>query len=159
MKYFSCVLPSSLVIFITRKFWLYFSYVVDFTVVIVQFLKLFIRLIFIFSINNIVNRTCMQIWFSWIIYSCVFFSGSRMEWSEWNGIEWNDSHCLKSVRIRRYPGLYFPHIFPHSNRMQKDTEYWGRYGNNADQSNSKQGHFLCSEFLFTFPLTLCMSHR
>ena len=66
-------------------------------------------------------------------------------------------HCVKHVRIWSYSGPHFSHIFPHSHWGRRDTEYLsvlspnpylslntGKYGKNADQNNSEQGHFLRS---------------
>ena len=62
-----------------------------------------------------------------------------------------NSHCVKSVRIQSYSGLHFSHIFPHSDWIRSDTEYLSVFssnaakcGKNADQNNSKYGHFLYS---------------
>ena len=62
-----------------------------------------------------------------------------------------NSHCVKSVRIQSYSGLHFSHIFPHSDWIRSDTEYLpvfssnaAKCGKNADQNNSKYGHFLYS---------------
>ena len=61
------------------------------------------------------------------------------------------SYCVKSVRIPSYSGLHFFHIFPHSDWIRRNTGYLsvfsknsGKYGKNADQNNSKYGHFLRS---------------
>ena len=82
------------------------------------------------------------------------------------GIEENDSHWVKGVRIWSYSGPHFSRIFPQSNWIQKDTGYPSvcssnaqKCRKNADHNNSKYGHFLRGEFLFTFPLTLRMSQR
>ena len=44
-------------------------------------------------------------------------------------------HCVKSVRIRSYPGLHLE--CPYSAQMRE----------NADQNNSEYGHFLHSDDL------------
>ena len=58
------------------------------------------------------------------------------------------SHCIKSVRIRSYSGLYFSCIFPHSDWIQRETEYLSVFspkaekcGKNADQINSETDTF------------------
>ena len=58
-------------------------------------------------------------------------------------------HCVKRVRIRSYSGPPFSRIFPHSDWIQRDTEYLsvfslnaGKCGKNADQNNSEYGLFL-----------------
>ena len=60
----------------------------------------------------------------------------------------------KRVRIRNYSGPHFSRIFPHSDWIRRDTEYLsvfnlnaGKCGENADQNNSKYGHFSGSEYL------------
>ena len=64
---------------------------------------------------------------------------------------WNHNLCGKSVRIWSYFGPHFPCIFPHSDWMRRDMEGLsvfilndGKCGKNADQKNSKYGHFLRS---------------
>ena len=53
-------------------------------------------------------------------------------------IPWIDTiHCVKSVRIRSYSGLY-------SVRMRENT----------DQNNSEYGHFLQSDMLSSIKLIL-----
>ena len=63
-------------------------------------------------------------------------------------------HDVKRVRIRRYSGLHFSRIFPHSDWIRRDTEYFsvfspnaGKSGKNADQNNSEYGLFLRSVIL------------
>ena len=58
---------------------------------------------------------------------------------------------MKSLRIRSYFGPHFFRIFPHSDRIQRDTPYLsvfssnaGKCGKNADQNNSEYGLFLHS---------------
>ena len=46
-------------------------------------------------------------WCNWIIYH-IFDSPTN--------------HCVKSVRVRSYSGLYFVRIFPHSDWIRRDTE-------------------------------------
>ena len=68
-------------------------------------------------------------------------------------LKWvNLKHCVKRVRIRRYSGPHFSRIFLHSDWIRSDTPYLsvfspnaGKCGENADQNNSKYGHFLRSE--------------
>ena len=57
---------------------------------------------------------------------------------------------MKSVRIRRFSGLYFPAFgLPHLDWIRRDTEYLSvsspnaavRMQENADQKNSEYGHF------------------
>ena len=47
-------------------------------------------------------------------------------------------HCIKSVRIRSYSGLYFR-----------------AFGLNTDQNNSEYGHFLCSDKKVIAPDQTC----
>ena len=53
------------------------------------------------------------------------------------------------MSIRSYSGLYFSHIFPHSDWKRRDTPYLsvfnlnvGKCGKIADQNNSEYGQFL-----------------
>ena len=50
----------------------------------------------------------------------------------------NNTHYVKSVRIRSYSDPHFSSIFPHSDWIR---EYVGKY---ADQNNLEYGHFLRS---------------
>ena len=61
----------------------------------------------------------------------------------------NSSHGVNSVRIRSYSGPHFSRIFPHLDRIGRDTPYLsvfspnaGKSGKSADQNNSKYGLFL-----------------
>ena len=61
---------------------------------------------------------------------------------------------VKRVRIRSYSGPHFFRIFPHSDRIWRDTEYLsvfslnaGKCRKNADQNNSEYGPFLRSVYL------------
>ena len=56
------------------------------------------------------------------------------------GIEENDSHWVKNVRIRRYPGPHFSRIFPQSNWMRKDTGYLSVFSSNARKCGKNAGH-------------------
>ena len=64
-------------------------------------------------------------------------------------------HCVKSARIRNYSSPHFSHIFPHLDRIRRDTEYLslfrpnaGKCGKNTDQNNSEYRLFLCGVDLF-----------
>ena len=64
--------------------------------------------------------------------------------------------CVKSVRTRSYSGPHFSCNFPHSDWIRRDTPYLcvfslnaGKCGKNADQNNSKYGHFLRISEVFT----------
>ena len=48
------------------------------------------------------------------------------------------SYCVKSVRIPSYSGLHF------LGYLSVFSQNAGKYGKNADQNNSKYGHFLPS---------------
>ena len=56
--------------------------------------------------------------------------------------------CVKGVHTRSYSGPHFSRIFPHSDWIRIDTlriqSNAGKCGKNADQNNSKYGHFLRS---------------
>ena len=81
------------------------------------------------------------------------------------GIEENDSHRVKRVRIRSYPGTHFSRIFPQSSWIRKDTGYLSIFSSNAQKcrknanhNNSEQGHFLRIEFsLIFFSHCVCLT--
>ena len=57
----------------------------------------------------------------------------------------------RTARIQSYSGPHFSHIFPHWDWIRRDTNYLsvfspnaGKCKKNADQNNSKYGHFLRS---------------
>ena len=63
--------------------------------------------------------------------------------------------CVKRIRIRSYSGPDFSRIFPHSDWIRRDSPYLsvfssnaGKCWKNADQNNSKYGHFLRSEYFW-----------
>ena len=60
-----------------------------------------------------------------------------------------ERYCVKSVRIRSYPGPHFSRISQHSDWIWRDTPYLsvfspnvGKCGKNEDQNNSQYRHFL-----------------
>ena len=61
----------------------------------------------------------------------------------------------KSTHIRSYSGPHFSFIFPHSESIRRDMERSLRIqsecGKNADQNNSKYGHFLRSVQFWKIP--------
>ena len=46
-------------------------------------------------------------------------------------------HCVKIVRIRRYSGLHFSRIFPHSDWIQGDTEYVSIFSLNVGKMRTR----------------------
>ena len=52
-----------------------------------------------------------------------------------------DQHCLKSVSILSYSGLYFPAFWTEYGEIQSIFPYSVRIRENTDQNNSEYGHF------------------
>ena len=50
-------------------------------------------------------------------------------------------HCVKSVRIRSFPGPYFPAFGLNMERYEVSPPYSFRIRENTDKKNSKYGHF------------------
>ena len=53
------------------------------------------------------------------------------------------TRCIKSARIWSYSGPHFPPVFPHLDTYI--SVFSPNTGKNADQNNSKHGHFLGSD--------------
>ena len=65
----------------------------------------------------------------------------------------NRNHCVERVRIRSYSG---PHFFPHFSAFGLFifSPNAGKCRKNADQNNSKYGHFLRSGHYYSFLINL-----
>ena len=66
------------------------------------------------------------------------------------------NHCVKSVRIWSYSGLYFPAFG--LNTVVRISPYSVQMRENTDQNNSEYGHFLRSEYKSCSLCTKILSH-
>ena len=56
------------------------------------------------------------------------------------------NHCVKSVRIRRFSGPYFPAIWTEYGEILRISRYSVQISENTDQKVSEYGHFLRNEY-------------
>ena len=88
-------------------------------------------------------QVCKLDWFHYVAkkLDCRIIYNHFLSKKMWIILGWG-IHCMKSVRIRSYYGLYFPafgrnavFLYKYSVQMRKNT----------GQNNSKNGHFLRNE--------------